>query len=290
MGLFSSLGKLAGFIPGVGPLVGAGLSAVGGAIDGKRERNAQRAQNAENAKYDAQRFIRLRKQATAGGFHPLEALRAGGASGESGPPRLATSFASQNLFDPLIDEVSGERARRENAQTVEDEIRRVERDRLKATTLGIQLENQRRARLPTGLAPNGTPPFIEDPTTRGTIGPDSPSKSRPDGYWSTDETIPVNLPVPNEHGSTLTKFPKRLAERLDVSPFDPIISDDLEAIAGDEISQVVFGDWLASNGLQMRKDGTIDKNESLSSGQVKQQVKDYFNRTPEGSSNRKQNR
>lgn len=61
MGLFSSLGKLASFIPGVGPIGGAVLGAVGSAIDGNQEKKAaQGAASAANA--GAQADIDLRRR------------------------------------------------------------------------------------------------------------------------------------------------------------------------------------------------------------------------------------
>lgn len=62
------------------------------------------------------------------------------------------------------------------------------------------------------------------------------------------------IPVYNQSG-TLLKMDKRTADRLKIQPFDPIIQEDIEALAGDVLSEVqlightpklhqqYFGDW-----------------------------------------------
>lgn len=89
------LRKLFGTV--VGGLVGGPLGAsIGGGLGGA----ADERQHAKNsAAYDANRFVRLRQAAEAGGFHPLEALRAGGASPTTAAPRLMSNTASANAFD-----------------------------------------------------------------------------------------------------------------------------------------------------------------------------------------------
>lgn len=112
MGLFSSLGKIAGFIPGVGPLAAAGLGLAGGLIDGKRagssaQKNAnnQNQFNAEQSQlaHDRQRELmayqkelneidlgKLSKEARENGFNPMTVLGTTGGNGFSGGASLGS--------------------------------------------------------------------------------------------------------------------------------------------------------------------------------------------------------
>lgn len=125
MGLFSALGGLLG-----GP-VGGAIGGIGDSILGNRsERKRVAAQN----QLEMEKFVRLRKAAEDGGFHPLEALRAGGTVDAQAAPRLMSTLAASNSFDALENELTGEGARQRRRQQVDDEIRERELERLKIET------------------------------------------------------------------------------------------------------------------------------------------------------------
>lgn len=247
MGLFSSIG---GFLGGpFGAAIGGAVDGVAGAI-GKRS-EAKRSNAAELNKY-----VRLREASERGGYHPLETLRAGGEVQHTTAPRIMTSLAMGNSFDALEAEFTGEAAKERARAAVDDEIR--ER----------QLENLRLSQQRTVGTIKTNEPYDERGTRIG--GPSAPPQPRP-GFW-TGKSIPVVLPT----GDTL-QMPERLANRLDVKQWDPVIADDLEALAGDEISQVLFGDWLASNGLVVR-DGNIEKQDIYTTGDAMRDVDEFLKR------------
>lgn len=235
--------------------VGVGLAK---SILGNRSRRKEVA--AQN-QLEMQKYTRLRSAAEAGGFHPLEVLRAGGEVNATAAPRLMSTLAASNAFDTLAEEVSGEGAAKRKRQEVEDEIRERELEILRQQAAGGVINQS--------TINTNRPPKLPTPA----VGMDKAKPQQRPGYW-TGESIPVVMPT----GDTIN-MPKRLAERLGVKQWDPIIADDLEAIAGDEISQVIFGDWLASNGLILRN-GNIEKKDVYTTGDLVDDVSDTFRRRP----------
>jgi len=234
-------------------------------------RNAKKQNDAQN-RLNSQSLVRLRQSAEDAGFHPLEALRAGASVPHTAGPRLWTSLSKNNVFDTLEDELTGEGAKQRRRQQVEDEIRERELERLEVDIANSQINR------PT-VGGNGRP-ILHGSPKQGMENRRPPQKP---GYW-TGPSIPVKLPT----GDTL-QMPKRLADRLDIAQWDPVIADDFEAIAGDEISQVIFGDWLASNGLVVRN-GNIEKSDVYTTGDAAEDVKDYFGKKPAGTFSRRENR
>lgn len=241
MGIFSTIGGL------FGPM-GA---AIGGIGDGILGASAKRKQAKRQNAMEMNKYANLRKAAEAGGFHPLAVLQAGGSVNMQAAPRLLTSLSASNAFDALEDEISGEGAKARERQDVRDEIERLEAQRLK-----YEVAASTRTRPTIG-------PMDEGGTRFG--GPSQRPEARP-GYW-TGKSVPVVDPT----GNTI-QMPARLAERLGIKAWDPIIADDMEGIAGDEISQVLFGDWLAANGLKMRG-GNQDGTDVYSSGDLWDDIK-----------------
>lgn len=220
------------------PLLAAGLNFLG-------KRSEAKAQNRlEMAKYK-----NLRKAAEAGGFHPLAVLQAGGSVNMQAGPRLLTSLSASNAFDALEDEYTGEAEKQRKRVQVEDEIRELERERLK-----YEVASSMRTRPTIGTI--GT--MDEGGTRNG--GPGQRPEQRP-GYWSGD-TIPVVGPT-----NDVLRMPVRLAERLGLKQWDPLIADDMEGLAGDEVSQAMFADWLVSNGLKVRG-GNEDGKEIYTTGDL----------------------
>lgn len=68
------------------------------------------------------------------------------------------------------------------------------------------------------------------------------------GAWSDYPTIKVSVPW-IEGGMD---FPEPLARKFDLVHGMPLTADIIEDIAGDELGQVMFADWLATNGLEIR--------------------------------------
>lgn len=124
-GIFSVIGTALGglFGGGSGKIIS---TALGGAL-GQRS-DDRRAAGKQNA-LDMQKFVRLRKAAEMGGFHPLEALRSGQSIPASTGGRLQSSLSNSNAFDALEDELTGEGARQRKRESVEDEIRERELDK-----------------------------------------------------------------------------------------------------------------------------------------------------------------
>lgn len=103
-------------------LTGAAGELIGSNLDGKRARK-------EKKMY----YQRLRSAALAGGFHPLEALRAdGGGYSQAGQigPRLASPEAVQGLYDKFEDVLTGDDALRRERARLENELLRREVDKM----------------------------------------------------------------------------------------------------------------------------------------------------------------
>lgn len=124
-GIFSVIGTALGglFGGGSGKVIS---TALGGALGGSYD--SRRAAGKQNA-LDMQKFVRLRKAAEDGGFHPLEALRSGQSIPAGTGSRLFSSLSNSNAFDVLEDELTGEGAKQRNRESVEDEIRERELDK-----------------------------------------------------------------------------------------------------------------------------------------------------------------
>jgi hypothetical protein len=151
MGLFSTIGSF------FGP-IGTAVGAVGDALAGHKAKKDQ--VNDQNA-LDMQKYVRLRKAAEDGGFHPLEALRSGGSVPAAAAPRLFSTLSASNAFDALEDEITGEAARERRRQEVIDEINERELERAQQSVArGVMttptLATNRPPRLPGGAAAGDT--------------------------------------------------------------------------------------------------------------------------------------
>lgn len=144
MGLFSGLKQIGlgivgggiGFALGgpAGAKVGAGLgSSIGASLDAKDAAKKERKRALGDS---ALQFARLRDAAVTGGFNPLTALVATGGQGfqrfPTGVPPLASAPLLSGTVNSFLDELTGERLRRDNAQAVQDELARIELEQLKA--------------------------------------------------------------------------------------------------------------------------------------------------------------
>lgn len=118
----------------VWPVVAA---VAGGLINHASEKSRVREQNRLNMG----ELLRTRKAAEEAGFHPLEALRAGATVQQSAGPRLMSSLMASGAFDALEDELTGERAKREKRAEVDDEIRELERQRLRFNVARMQISD-----------------------------------------------------------------------------------------------------------------------------------------------------
>jgi len=163
MGLGSFLGTAIGgmFGGGSGAVLAKGL----GGLLGEKYDNDKAAK--KNANIDANRFVRLRHAAERGGFHPLEALRAGGAAPVVSQPRLMTNTATSNAFD-YIEQF--ERQKREDVLRAEQDAekkRNAANNSLRGS-LGTRGATESRAAEGTVTNVSGEPKYLPD----GTPNPD----------------------------------------------------------------------------------------------------------------------
>lgn len=229
------LGKLLGTIGGVvgGPVGSAIGGFVGGSIDGNKAKRTSETYYSD-----------LSRRAKAGGFHPLEALRAGGGATYGTTGQYGSAVASANAFDLAEDLL------------VQQESQKHE-EKMNAALKQVGVDTQKRGSTQSNEYVDDYTSEL-DPRYGRTKGP----KPAP-GYWAGD-TIPVVTPMGDR-----VKLPKRLADRLGVKPFDAVIADDLEAIGGDELAQLGFADWFASNIYRFRLDDpTQGGSESTESGDL----------------------
>lgn len=163
MGILSTLGKIAGTYIG-GPVGGAIGSAVGGHFDGKRE---QRAQTRMRDDY----FVKLRDNALRGGFHPLEALRAGGGGGyaavASAVPAIASNDALAGAFQTLEDIQSGEYQRREERRRIEHDVFRIRAEKELAGGAASIVSRTVSSRAPTTFGTEEAIGNPDDPPEKG---------------------------------------------------------------------------------------------------------------------------
>lgn len=125
-------GSVLGKVLGGSAVTGALGSAAGQAIT---DRNARHRAGRLQANY----FVDLANNARRGGFHPLEALRAGGGQGYAGVTQrmpIGTSAAMQNQYDKITEILSGDKAKADAREATQDEYNRIQLDRLKRTPLG----------------------------------------------------------------------------------------------------------------------------------------------------------
>jgi hypothetical protein len=136
-GFFSLIGSAIGGLLG-GGAIGTIGSAIGGGIGSLIDEKRARKQAAAT---DRDYYVKLRANALRGGFHPLEALRAGGGGGYGSEAslvrsKLGTSIAKQNAHDTLQDVLSGDYARRREKEDLDIQIRRTQLDQLRRQPVG----------------------------------------------------------------------------------------------------------------------------------------------------------
>ena len=150
MGIFSTIGSL----------FGPAGTAIGGVADGVAAHSSQKKAIEKANALEMQKFVRLRKAADLGGFHPLEALRSGQSVNAQAAPSLLSTLSASNSFDALENEITGEGAKARRRQEVDDEIQERELERLEIANgiLGqTTIRTNRPARLPgTGALGDGT--------------------------------------------------------------------------------------------------------------------------------------
>lgn len=132
MGIFSAIGGILG-----GPLGGA----IGGIGDGILGHASERSDARRYNRAEMDKFLRLREAAERGGFHPLEALRAGYSVDTQHAPRLLSSLARSNSFDALENELTGQAAKDRRRQQVRDEILERELEIMKTEVARRQINN-----------------------------------------------------------------------------------------------------------------------------------------------------
>lgn len=168
MGIFSTLGQLF-----AGP-VGAGI---GGVVDGVAGHVADKKRTKDQNRLEMDKFVRLRKAAERGGFHPLSVLQAGGTVDATAAPRLLTSLSSTNAFDALENEISGDAAKERERQRINDEIAARELENLK---IGIARSYQNQSSIPSGAS--GPPDY-------------NGREGNPDEWWKFGLKDPEDLPA-----------------------------------------------------------------------------------------------
>ena len=82
-------------------------------------------------------YTTLTEEAKKGGFHPLEALRAGHPSPGSSLPNIMSPAAAANLSDDVAEELSGMREVRDQRERLENELLRTEIDRERTGRIGL---------------------------------------------------------------------------------------------------------------------------------------------------------
>lgn len=248
-----------GFLTALLPALvgGAGASATGTALataagtlgDQYLSNRADAKTVAYQNNLNIRQFRRLRRAADKGGIHVLEALRSGASVPAQAPPRLMSTLARTDAFDELESVLTGEQAAQDKRVQIEDEIRERELDLLRHRVAGT-MTNQaspNHGRPPVETFPN----FEADKSGR--------PQQRP-GYWS-GKTIPVNTPTHT------VQMPVAIADRLGLKAWDPVTSQDLEDLTGDELSQLFFADYFGTNALKVRE-GNTDGEETTTSGDM----------------------
>lgn len=134
-------------------VISGGFKLLGGILGGRSRRREIERQN----QLEMEKFVRLRQAAEAGGFHPLEALRAGAEVQATARPGIMSSIAASGALDVLENELTGEGARQRRRQEVDDEIRERELERLKIETArGIIGQATIGGNAPPRIWPQGT--------------------------------------------------------------------------------------------------------------------------------------
>jgi hypothetical protein len=232
MGLFSAIGGALGSTFGpLGQAVGSGL---GSALDGKILAKDQN-------KAEANKFVRLRAAAEKGGFHPLEALRAGYEVGWSSP-RLVSGLARANAFDAFEDELTGEAAKQRRREQVDDELRERQLEILKYDVARQQLGEASIRNVPTKGG--------RLPPARGLVDADAGSPTSADQVEVKPATVTALHP---DDGSDLQKFSNPW--RGDGGAFEERYGD-AELVTTGYAAWAIFDDFRYNLVLSMLSDAT----------------------------------
>lgn len=261
---------ISGGIKAVGGLLGRGPTMAqqfrywqsqqnyGAKVNYRLTRRTTMFQNRQREKYEDRYFKRLRKNAEAGGFHPLAALGGYGPGGMVAPASItgtgrapvASSAGIQNAFDAVADALSGTWAAESARQKTQTEVAEINED--------IQ-----RRKVSTQF---GTQPVVDGPAQTGDggdrrtlmqrLGENDPTN--PYLLWTEDGTAYVGswedypkIPLSTSWGENIM-IPANVAYHAGLSYGSPLTAEFAEDVAGDELGQALFGDWLATNGISIR--------------------------------------
>lgn len=222
-GFLSSIGKIAG---GFGTLIGSTK---------KKEKQPTPRENILSQAQGA------REAAEEYGFNPLTMLQygqPGGATpiaGGGGTPPLASIEAITGGLMDINDVVSGDAARRRAAEQAQLDLAQIKLDQAQAGVIAAGPGVGPIASTPSPLGRNAVPVATSGGATfqggsRLGLGERPPVHP----FARPIEMIPVR-----DIDGAPREIPKQIADRLDIQPFGQMIAEDVGALFGDEVGQVI---------------------------------------------------
>lgn len=145
----------------LGAIIGAGASIIGGIMKNKSRKDDYRRERRDAINDQINKLPRLRESAEKAGFNPLTALEATGGSGfgqtgVSHAPLTSTSMIVDGVKG-LADVATGETAKRERRQEVQDRLAELQLERLESGDAGSIIARTRMTSLNPNAAPGRAP-------------------------------------------------------------------------------------------------------------------------------------
>lgn len=213
--------------------VGSVLGGLGGLFGKKKKQPSPRdniMSQAQGARDAAERY----------GFNPLTLLQygqPGGASpiGGDGTPPLASIEAITGGLMDINEVVSGDAARRRAAEQAQLDLAQIKLDQAQAGVIASGPGVGPIAASPSPLGRNAVP-----------VATSGGATFQGGSRLGLGERPPVHpfarpidmIPVRDIDGAP-RQIPKQMADRLDIQPFGQMIAEDVEALFGDEVGQVI---------------------------------------------------